>query len=156
MSHSNRNRRAGELLDRGDPSDVYAERAALAAVLLDPSRWAQVAVLSVEDFYDDVNRITFRAMKRLAAVGNPIDMTSLRGILIDHHEYNSDDGPNAWTLYSLFELRPWAMYAGYYVDRVKEFSRRRNAVRRGIETIKRAHNFEPNSPQSGRRARRQW
>ena len=111
-----------ELLDRGPPRDIEAERAVLSSVLIDPDRFAEADVLSADDFFDESNRTIFRAMKRLHASGRPTDCTLLVGNLRDRGEYNADAGVSAATIWNLFYLRPWARYIGYYVARVKEFS----------------------------------
>jgi replicative DNA helicase len=135
-----------ELLDRAPPNDIAAEKAVLASVLLDHTRWRDADILSSDDFYNPCCRTIFTAMRRLAADGKPICCTSLVGNLRDHGEYNADTGVSAATLHNLFWLRPWAYFVGYYVGRVKEFSRRRHGLSRGLQAIQRAHNFDATNP----------
>ncbi len=135
-----------ELLDRGEPRDVDAERAVLASILLDPPRFAECEQLQPKDFYDHCCRTIFTAMRRLKAAGAPIDCTSVVGNLRDHGEYDPDTGVSAATLHQLFWLRPWAAFCNYYVARVLEFSRRRHGLQRGIQAIQAAHNFDRKNP----------
>jgi replicative DNA helicase len=53
------------------------ERALLGAILIDPSTWARVAVLNPEHFTLEANRRIYRCMGALAALGHPIEISSL-------------------------------------------------------------------------------
>jgi replicative DNA helicase len=126
------NRRAsrrGTASNHFPPHDIGAERAALAVLLLDPGRIADVAAtLEPADFEDQVNRTIYAAMLRLHSAGKPIDVTLVVGELRDSGQYNAEDGVSAVTLAELFRLFPLVRHMPFYVERVAEMSQRRGAA----------------------------
>ena len=134
MEHNNyRGRARGQEFDFAPPCDIEAERAVLAAVLLEPCRISDVtAALEPNDFTDQVNRTIYAAMLRLQRRGLPPDATLLIGELRDGGQYNAEEGVSVATLVELFRLYPLVQQLPHYLDRVLEMSHRRRAVGQGV------------------------
>ena len=75
------------------PQSLEAERAVLAAALLDP-QYLEIAAetLAPEDFHAETHRRTFRAMVELHAAGTPIDTLSLFNALEQRGELEACGG----------------------------------------------------------------
>ena len=130
MEREKNSRRAhSKEFDCVPPCDLDAERAVLAAVLLEPPRINEVtAVLEPADFTDQCNCTIFEAMLRLQRRGLPADATLLVGELRDGGQYNVQDGVSAAMLVDLFRLSPLACNLPHYMDRVVRISRSRVAL----------------------------
>src|SRR6202046_5230045 len=74
-------------LERGLPVSLEAERAILAAILLDNSLYDQAAEhLSGDDFSLDAHRRIYSRMRELQESGRPVDMITLVEELDRHKE----------------------------------------------------------------------
>ena len=70
--------------DRLPPQDVETETACIASALLNREALLRVTeILQPEDFYLEKHRIIFEAISELEKKSLPIDLTTLRQILID-------------------------------------------------------------------------
>ena len=122
-------RARGHKCDGAIPCDPDAERAVLAAVLLEPRRIGDVtAALKPSDFADRAHRTIFTAMLSLQQRGLPADATLVLGELHDSGQYNVEDGVSTTTLLNLFQLLPLVQHLPYYVQRVGEMTRRRQVI----------------------------
>jgi replicative DNA helicase len=71
-------------MDRLPPQDVETETACIASALLNREALLRVTeILQPEDFYLEKHRIIFEAISELEKKSLPIDLTTLRQILID-------------------------------------------------------------------------
>jgi RecA-family ATPase len=69
---------------RVPPHDRDAEDAVIAAVIADPSAFAQVGELKPEDFYSEANRQIFQACQNLRAAGISTDIRNVAAELKKH------------------------------------------------------------------------
>jgi replicative DNA helicase len=80
---------------RVPPHDLDAGGAVLAAILLERDALDRVVnLLKPEQFYSDANRRIFEAATQLAAVGTPIDITTVAAFLRDREWMNHIGGPS--------------------------------------------------------------
>ncbi len=80
-------------VERGLPSNVYAERMVLGSVLLNESAFITVAsILKAEDFSLDKHRLIFVRMLELNQRDERIDRVTLANELIRHNELDTVDG----------------------------------------------------------------
>lgn len=78
-------------LERGLPANLDAERMVLGAVLLDDSRYPEVAaLLESEDFSLERHRRIFQRMRELHARGERIERITLANELDAHHQLEAD------------------------------------------------------------------
>jgi len=71
-----------EVLGKIPPQNIEAEQSLLGALLIDKDAIIKIAdVISPEDFYKDIHRMIFEAMRALYEKREPIDILSLANIL---------------------------------------------------------------------------
>ena len=80
-----------ELLREGLPCNVDAERFILGAVLLDGSRFTEVATLTADDFSLERHQHVFGAMRDLHDAGESIDRITVGERLRQRNEHSQDD-----------------------------------------------------------------
>lgn len=108
-----------ELLNRVPPYSLEAEQAVLGALLLDPESFATVAeILKSDDFYGEGHREIYRALKRLAESGRPIDMVTVTEELQQQGLLEKAGG--ASYIASLAGAVPTAVNVSYYAQIVAE------------------------------------
>lgn len=112
-----------------------AERAVLGAVLLSngASIWDVATSLGAGDFFDPRHQKIFQAMYDLAVHRKGVDQVSLTARLQDTGEINSIGGISY--LYGLTDATPTAANVSFYVQIVRDASRRRAVKRLGAELI---------------------
>lgn len=70
--------RTGAIDARLPPQSVEAEQSVLGGLMIDNSRWDQLAdILSARDFYRKEHRLIFETISSLAAESNPIDVITV-------------------------------------------------------------------------------
>jgi len=107
-----------------EPHNANAETWLLGGVFQDPRKMAAITgMLCPSDFYSQRNRHVWEAMQALQKENKPIDIVSV-GSLID---FNSLFG-NSDYLFMLNESVPSAANIEYYVELVKEASRKRSLI----------------------------
>ena len=114
-------------IDRLPPQDVETETACIASALL--SREALLRVIEIlqpEDFYLEKHRIIFEAISELEKKFIPIDLTTLRQILIDKNTLEQIGG-NAG-LAEIYQSASTSGNAEVYAKRIKEMSLRRKLI----------------------------
>jgi KaiC/GvpD/RAD55 family RecA-like ATPase len=112
-------------LTTGLPANMDAERFVLGAVLLDGSRFSEVADLETDDFSLESNRRIFRRMKDLEGRREGIDRVTIAEELARHNEL----GPDGLSyLTSLDEGMPHLVHLDSYV----RILRNKGALRRTI------------------------
>ena len=114
-------------IDRLPPQDVETETACIASALL--SREALLRVIEIlqpEDFYLEKHRIIFEAISELEKKSLPIDLTTLRQILIDKNRLEQIGG-NAG-LAEIYQSSSTSGNAEIYAKRIKEMSLRRKLI----------------------------
>jgi replicative DNA helicase len=117
--------------DRQPPHNLEAEEAVLGAVLTAGRLLAEVAgVLEEADFYRPAHRAIWRAMLRLADLGQPTDPVTLLGELDDAGEL-ADVGGGPF-LHTLVEAVPTVANAAHYARLVADTARRRRVIDLGI------------------------
>jgi replicative DNA helicase len=123
----------GQQFDDAPPSDIEAERAVLAAVLLEPCRNSEVtAALDAANFTDRAHHTIYTAMLSLQQRGLPADATLVVGELRDRGQYNVDEGISTTTLVDLFKLFPLACHLPFYLERVVAVAQRRHALGQSV------------------------
>ncbi len=116
------------------PSSPEAERAVLAAVLLEPSLLAVVeAKLAVEDFDAEGHRLIYGAFLRLARAGGAIDLRTVQGELERRGELAAAGGLGY--LATLDVDLPDLSRVGAYAEIVAERSRRRRVILAGERLV---------------------
>jgi replicative DNA helicase len=117
--------------DRQPPHNLEAEEAVLGAVLTAGRLLAEVAgVLEEADFYRPAHRAIWRAMLRLADLGQPTDPVTVLGEL-DHTGELADVG-GAPFLHTLIQAVPTVANAAHYAHLVADTARRRRVIDLGI------------------------
>jgi replicative DNA helicase len=109
------------------PHSEEAERAVLAAVLIDPRHLAVVAGrLAAEDFFSERHQVLYRAMLDLQAAATDIDLRTLQALLEQQARFESIGGVGY--LSSLDLDLPDLGRIETYVEIVKERSLRRRLI----------------------------
>lgn len=85
-------KRDTEILGKGLPSNLDAERSVLGAILLDSAAYNHVADLPPQDFSSDAHRKIFRAIQALDERGQPIDQIALTELLFKSGELDGVGG----------------------------------------------------------------
>jgi replicative DNA helicase len=117
--------------DREPPHNLEAEEAVLGAVLTAGRLLVEVAaVLEEADFYRPAHRAIWRAIRRLADLGQPTDPVTVLGELDDSGEL-ADVGGGPF-LHTLVQAVPTVANAGRYAGLVAETARRRRVIDLGI------------------------
>jgi len=114
-------------MDRLPPQDVDTETACIASALLNREALLRVTeILQPEDFYLEKHRIIFEAISELEKKGLPIDLTTLRQILIDKSNLDRIGGNAA--LAEIYQSSSTSGNAENYAKRIKEMSLRRKLI----------------------------
>ncbi|MDY7093097.1 MAG: replicative DNA helicase [Acidobacteriota bacterium] len=117
------------------PKSEEAERAVLAAVLLEPSMLPLISArLTSEDFYLERHRLVYQAMLDLQEGGTHIDLRTLQGGLEERMQLEAAGG--LAYLASLDIDLPDLSRVDSYAEIVKERSVRRRLVHAATETIR--------------------
>lgn len=129
-SSPTRNGRAprGRTDNAAPPQALEAERAVLAAVLLDPARLDEVRqVMRPADLYDDRHQIIYRQMASLADSGASVDMAALVECLRAAGQYEAIGGAAYLAEITLTEAL--TANASHHARTVAEASARRRMIR---------------------------
>jgi replicative DNA helicase len=114
------------------PHNLEAEEAVLGAVMAAGRLLVEVAaVLEEADFYRPAHRAIWRAMLRLADVGQPTDPVTVLGELADSGEL-ADVGGGPF-LHTLIQAVPTVANAAHYAGLVAETARHRRVIDLGIQ-----------------------
>ena len=114
-------------IDRLPPQDVETETACIASALLSREALLRVVeILQPEDFYLEKHRIIFEAISELEKNSLPIDLTTIRQILIDKNRLERVGG-NAG-LAEIYQSSSTSGNAEVYAKRIKEMSLRRKLI----------------------------
>ncbi len=114
-------------MDRLPPQDVETETACIASALLNREALLRVTeILQPEDFYLEKHRIIFEAISELEKRALPIDLTTLRQILIDKSQLDRIGGNSG--LAELYQSSSTSGNAENYAKRIKEMSLRRKLI----------------------------
>lgn len=117
------------LFDREVPRDVEAEVAVLGSLILDPTRYAEVAeIIGEQDFHSPAHRSIFAAIRDMAGEGVDFDAVTLNGRLRDREQLESIGGTDY--IVQLAESVPTATSAHFYAGRVREKSMARAMIDR--------------------------
>jgi replicative DNA helicase len=120
-AYSLRDARPGSAESRLPPQSVEAEQSVIGGLLLDNSRWDQIAdTLTAEDFYRKEHRLVFSAIAALANDSSPADVVTVSEFLEKQHQLN-DVGGLAY-LSSLANNTPSAANIVAYANIVRERS----------------------------------
>jgi len=119
------------------PHFSEAERAVLAAMLLDPVAVARVVEsLQPDDFYNETHRVVFRAMIAIHGKGLPVDWLTLTKTLRESGCLEQVGGIDFLT--GLSDAVPSAANVGHYIKIVKEKADLRRIVNACESTLKAA------------------
>jgi hypothetical protein len=115
------------------PHDLDAERATLGAVMVAPERFAEVVqIIDVADFYRDVHRDIFAAMRTIDARGDAIDFLTLKDELAKAGCLD-DVGPAY--VFGLTDGVPRSTNVAQYARIVQEKARARDGIKLCLKTI---------------------
>jgi KaiC/GvpD/RAD55 family RecA-like ATPase len=114
-----------DLLNKGLPSNLDAERFVLGSVLLDDSRFSDVAMLDPDDFALERHSRIFRCMQNLQGRGEHIDRVTVAAELALRGEFGTD---GLSFLVSLDEGIPHVPHLGSYATIVLKKSALRRAI----------------------------
>lgn len=125
-------------LMRVPPHSVEAEQAVLGGLMLDNSRWDDIADrLGESDFYRREHQIIFRALRDLADRGDPLDVVTVSQLL-DSQGQQDQAGGFAY-LGTLAKDTPSAANIRAYADIVRHRSILRQLVRVGTDICENAY-----------------
>ena len=114
-------------MDRLPPQDLDTETACIASALLNREALLRVTeILQPEDFYLEKHRIIFEAISELEKKSLPIDLTTLRQILIDKSQLDRIGGNPG--LAEIYQSSSTSGNAENYAKRIKEMSLRRKLI----------------------------
>ncbi len=106
------------------PRELESERAILAAVLVKPERWPEVAsILEPADFSDDLHLGVFGSMRRVVEEAGTVDIVLLNRDLERRHVFNGTYGPAHVT--ALLEANTPGIDLAYHAGRIKAAARLR-------------------------------
>ena len=126
-------------MDRLPPQDVDTETACIASALLNREALLRVTeILQPEDFYLEKHRTIYEAIIELEKKALPVDLTTLRQILIDKKLLDRVGG-NAG-LAELYQSSSTSGYAEVYARRIKEMSLRRKLIDVAELSIEKCYN----------------
>ncbi len=121
--------------ERIPPQNLDAERATLGGVLIDPEAISQVLeLLSVEDFYQEGHRETYRAVLHLFERSEPIDLVTVTARLRELNKLDEIGG--ASYLASLTDHVPTTANLTYYAKIVHQHGMRRRLITAATEVVK--------------------
>lgn len=119
------------------PTLATAERAVLAAVLLDNGVWPKVAaILSADDFVDPARGLFWKAMAALIERGEPVDTITLGAQLAAQSDINTVGG--AQGIEALTSWLPTVAWCDHHARIVRAASQRRQLARIGEHLIRSA------------------
>jgi replicative DNA helicase len=120
-AYSLRDARPGSAESRLPPQSVEAEQSVIGGLLLDNSRWDQIAdTLTANDFYRKEHRLIFNAIAALANDNSPADVVTVSESLEKQHQL--DDVGGLAYLSSLANNTPSAANIVAYANIVRERS----------------------------------
>jgi replicative DNA helicase len=126
-------------MDRLPPQDVDTETACIASALLNREALLRVTeILQPEDFYLEKHRTIYEAIIELEKKSLPVDLTTLRQILIDKRLLDRVGG-NAG-LAEIYQSSSTSGYAEVYARRIKEMSLRRKLIDVAELSIEKCYN----------------
>ena len=118
------------MAERKPPQNLEAEEAVLAAILIQPDLYSEVAnIITTDDFYRQAHAVIFAAMQELYETNEPIDLITTVEILTKKKQLENIGGVTFLT--KLCGLLPTAANAKYHARIVREKSQLRHL----IETI---------------------
>lgn len=97
-------------------SNIPAEKALIAAVIIDSTNMQEASILTPSDFYDSRHRAIFTLMKELYTVGKSIDLISFAGT--EYEDY----------VLRLMELPQGLLNVKNYISDIKENSLKRQRI----------------------------
>lgn len=131
--------------DRIPPQDIEMENALLGAMLLEERAVDEArAVVPVEAFYREANRIVYAALCGLRDDRQPIDPITVEARLRDEEHLDVIGGrPH---LFTLMNSVPSTANAGYYAGRVARAWTRREVAKAGRLIAQMAHDADVEDP----------
>ncbi len=127
-------------IDRLPPQDIDTEIACLASALLSREGLFKVTeILHPEDFYLESNRTIFETILELESKNLPIDLPMLKQRLEDTGKLEKIGGEK--TLVELYQSASTSANAGFYANRIKELSLRRNLIRVTTSSIEKCYDM---------------
>jgi replicative DNA helicase len=113
---------------------VEGELAILGGMLIDPERIPDVLEdVSVDDFYREPHRITFKAIRGLYERNQPVDWLTITGALKDAGQLEAVGGPEFLT--DLVDATPSAANIRHYCNTVRDKSTVRQVISAATEIV---------------------
>lgn len=117
------------------------EKTILSMMMLDKGAlYEAVGKLTDDDFYTPVNADIFTALQRQANDDKPTDMTAIATVMASNSGYQTAGGMDY--LASLSSLASTASNIGFYIDRLRGYTARRNLRAFGVKMEQLAENGE--------------
>lgn len=131
---------------RMPPHSSESEQSVLGGLMLAPASFDVIAErLTEDDFYQRSHRLIFRAIRELAAQGQPFDAVTL-GEWFDRHGETASIGGVAY-LYELANNTPSASNIAAYANIVRDKSVRRRLIEVGTAVTGKAFGAEGSTPE---------
>ena len=126
---------------RVPPHNLEAERSVIGSVLVDQSAFAKVeGLINADSFYKEAHRKIWRAIERLVARGQPVDLVTLAEELDRSGELDEVGGRPY--LVGLSEDTPTAAFVEHYARIVAEKASLRRLIAAAGEIMRRAYEQE--------------
>ncbi len=123
---------------RVPPHNLEAEASVLGSVLVDPSVLERLeGIISAESFYKPAHQKIWRAMEKIAAKGDPVDLVTLTEAL--RKDGALDEVGGTLYLVGLSERTPTAAYAEHYAQIVAEKAALRRLIAAAGEVMRLAY-----------------
>lgn len=132
-------------IERQTPSNIEAEQATLASILLDATSYLRIAnTLSAEHFYLEKHRWIYEAMVHLHQQMQPIDFLTVTSYLDQRRRLEPLGG--AAYITSLIGSVPTASHIEYYAKLVRDTAQRRKLIQISTELAEKAYDEEKEIP----------
>ncbi len=130
------------MVDKLPPQNIDAEQSILGAILIDKEAVHRVAdILDVDSFYKEAHKLIFKAMLRLLAKGEPLDLVTVTEELRSSGHQEQTGG--AFYLTDLINAVPTSANIEYYARIIMEKAILRRLISTGSEIVTSA--FEENA-----------
>jgi hypothetical protein len=130
-------------LNQGLPGDLTAERAILGCLLMDDTRFPEIAVLEAADFTQESHRRIFRCMRELREASEPLDYVTVAKELKARGELESCGGVSCLTSLTEAVPVPHKEALAAWVRIVRDASTRRRLAEVGRRMTNEALSAEP-------------
>ena len=119
------------------PCDYEAEQTLIGSCLIDKNKAQDILnQLTVDDFYDDRNKIILKTMLDLHNRNKPVDVVTITSLLTDRCKL--DDAGGMDYLFELSEAVPTIAHTDFYIEMLKEKSKLRRIIEISLKAAENA------------------